>query len=454
MAVASAPARVSERFVAWVWQRQRLRGPLVCTDGRVAQVVFPGRPWGEGQPDFQGALIAWPNGKLEHGDVEIHVEPRAWWQHGHHADPAYREVILHVVLAQGADTRTLNVWGDPVATLPLEPYLDRPLDELLAEHESTDDTASPPCLADAGALVEMLETAGVRRFMDKADRLEGDLAVTAPGQLLWRGVARALGYTRNAAAMTRLAEHCTLADTRLVVAGLLPEDAVQVTFGALCGAAGLLPSQRGERPLGLFAEALEAAWLGAREHGWSVMPGVEVWETCRVRPANHPVRRLAGLAVLAERLRGEEPLAELARLVLTRAPAAELVRRFTVTAPAREWGGVLDIARPLEPAMAGLVGRDRAVEIVINAVLPLLHALARAWGNAALEAATLDTYRAFPGGSGSGLARHMAEQILGREGPRLARTACRQQGLLHIYRTSCHAHACGRCPAGGAQPPV
>ncbi|MFN0073063.1 MAG: hypothetical protein ACKVVP_16380, partial [Chloroflexota bacterium] len=48
----------------------------------------------------------------------------------------------------------------------------------------------------------------------------------------------------------------------------------------------------------------------------------------------------------------------------------------------------------------------------------------------------------------NGLARHMAEQLFGTEGYRLANTACRQQGLLHLFRTNCRVHDCARCPAG------
>src|SRR5215218_3586643 len=160
----AAASRLSERFVAWVWQRQLLRGPLVCSDGRAVQVIFPGRSWGEGQPDFQGALIAWPDGHITRGDVEIHVSPRAWRQHGHQRDPAYRHVVLHVVLHTDGSGPTLNVLGDRVPTLWLEPYLAQPIDRLRIQFECDQALAFMPCQTDPATIAAMLERAGTQRF--------------------------------------------------------------------------------------------------------------------------------------------------------------------------------------------------------------------------------------------------------------------------------------------------
>ncbi|MFN0073488.1 MAG: DUF2851 family protein, partial [Chloroflexota bacterium] len=429
---------VSERFVAWVWRQRRVVGPLICLDGRTVQVVFPGRPWGEGQPDFQGALIAWPDGRLEHGDVEIHLSPRHWPRHGHQRDPAYGGVRLHVVLSADGAGPTLNAFGETVPTLVLEPYLARPIEELLLEFEADQPSLASVCQSDPLSLVSMLERAGVERFRDKAARLEGDLTALPPAELLWRGAARALGYTRNADAMTRLVEHVTLAQVRRLIETSQSADPALTVYGALLGAAQLLPSQRGVEAHGLLAMELEQAWDRA---GWSSAPGGSHWETGRVRPGNHPIRRLAALALLALVLSNGEPLGDLAEVVIGQArPARSLITYFAVQAPSREWAGIVDLDRAVDPPVFGLVGRDRAAEIVVNAVLPLLHALGQYWGQSLLAEASLAAYHAFPRAGSNGLARHMAEQLFGTEGYRLANTACRQQGLLHLFRTNCRVH--------------
>ncbi len=451
MAAVVAP-RLSERFVAWIWQRQLLRGPLVCTDGRAVQVIFPGRSWGEGQPDFQGALIAWPDGRIERGDVEIHVSPKDWKQHGHQGDPAYRQVVLHVVLNADSSGPTLNVLGDRVPTLLLGPHLARPIETLQIEFECDHALAVTPCQTDPAAIVVMLERAGIQRFSARADRLEGDLSVILPSELLWRGVARALGYTRNADAMTHLAERMPFNDICSLLEVDKPAEPEVAVFGALLGAAGLLPSQRNIAPHGLFAEAVERAWDRAQAFGWRAVDDGPAWETRRVRPGNHPVRRLGALAVLAVAFNRSAPLTELARIVLEDShPGRALVRYFELSIPGREWASLLDLEHSLVPPVSGLIGRDRAAEIAINAALPLLYALGRFWENRALEDASLEAYRTFPRIASNGLVRGMAQQIAGADGLRLANTACRQQGLLHIFRTTCREHACEGCPAKGQE---
>jgi len=41
----------------------------------------------------------------------------------------------------------------------------------------------------------------------------------------------------------------------------------------------------------------------------------------------------------------------------------------------------------------------------------------------------------------------MARQVGGADGAKLARGACRQQGLIHLYRHWCDARDCANCAA-------
>jgi hypothetical protein len=351
------------------------------------------------------------------------------------------------VLEADAAPRTFNVLGAPIPTLELGPRLVRPLSVLAGEFYREPVESAPPCSLDATSAGTLLDEAGIQRFKTKADRIEGDLSVLTPSDLLWQGVARALGYTRNADAMTRLSQRVSVARLRTLYGSSRDADPLVTVYAALLGTAGLLPSQCSNRPLGLVGEELEASWLRLQGQGWEAPKTSLDWELKRIRPGNHPVRRLAALAVMSHRMAGEEPLRDLARIVLQDSrPACTLIRRWCVFAPSSDWSRIVDLAHGCGQGTPGLVGRVRAAEIVINAVLPLLHALGRVWSMPDLEEASLNVYRSFPRASATGLARHMAEQIFGAEGYRVATTACRQQGLIHIFRTTCYAHACERCP--------
>ncbi len=82
-------------------------------------MVFPGRRWGGPGPDFRGAVLALPDGTLLRGDVEIHRRARDWTEHGHAQDPAYANVVLHVV--QRLDAPVLDAIGQPIPTLEITP---------------------------------------------------------------------------------------------------------------------------------------------------------------------------------------------------------------------------------------------------------------------------------------------------------------------------------------------
>ena len=448
-----AATRPSEALIAWIWKTQRVRGPLRCSNGRTVQVIFPGRVWGERQPDFQGALLAWESGELLRGDVEIHVQPRAWQDHGHHRDPAYNDVILHVVLDADGAAPTTRADGQDIPILALRPVLGGSLEQLQRDFDRADAVPDPHCQDQPARVTAVVEAAGSTRLLEKSAMFEADLEVGQPSQLLWRGVARALGYTSNAAAMTRLAEAVPYATVEQIRwSAREGEDRVSRVLAGLLGSAGLLPSQRGLWSMDALGERLEREWHGLGDVGWSQHLDADDWDLGRVRPANAPPRRLAALACLAVQWHGQDVVQSLARLVVESSRPAVLIKRFTVTAPSPALAALVDLRTALLPPMAGLVGRDRAIQIVVNAVLPLAHALGQTWDLPELSAAAQSLYAACPGAASSGLERGMASQLLGSGGRALMRGARRQQGLLHLYHTSCHRHACATCAGNGPIP--
>jgi hypothetical protein len=83
----------------------------------------------------------------------------------------------------------------------------------------------------------------------------------------------------------------------------------------------------------------------------------------------------------------------------------------------------------------GLVGRPRAVELLTNAVLPVI---AAAGEDSLAEAA----YGALPLPARYGAVKHI-HAALGGEVPLNAR---RQQGMLYLLKQYCTQGGCGKCP--------
>lgn len=88
--------KISEKQLSLVWQRL-LGKKLTTEEGKHLRVIYLGRLNGDNGPDFRDAVIAMNEPNLIKGDIEIHVKSSDWYGHGHHSDPEYNNVILHVV---------------------------------------------------------------------------------------------------------------------------------------------------------------------------------------------------------------------------------------------------------------------------------------------------------------------------------------------------------------------
>ncbi|MFC1968033.1 DUF2851 family protein [Chloroflexota bacterium] len=82
-----------------IWQHQLTaqRG-LATSDGEDLKVVYPGKPNSDKGPDFLNAIITSGKGGDTKGDIEVHVKSSQWKAHGHHQNPGYNDVVLHVVM--------------------------------------------------------------------------------------------------------------------------------------------------------------------------------------------------------------------------------------------------------------------------------------------------------------------------------------------------------------------
>jgi len=439
---ARGAARVPEAFVVWLWEHRHVAPTLVTTDGVPIQVIYPGRHGGSWGPDFRGALLAIA-GEISRGDVEVHVSARDWLRHGHQRDPAYQGTVLHVVLEAEAGLACPRVDGSVVPTVALADALAAPRALLWRRWQSAPGCAPPlqPCRS-AEEATALLDQAGMERFAERVDRYDADLDIVDARQALWAGLCDALGYMANRGPFRALADRVPAREAADIARLSGPDVSVAVLFGE----AGLLPSQRGRLPLGIYTQAIEAHWSATGRRGPAQPLG---WRWIGVRPANQPVRRVAaaaGIGGAAAPPLDERVLATLAREPISRAPR---VLAGILRSPADGyWREHQDFAMPLSRPVA-LVGIARAREITVNVLLPWAAALARRRRDPVLLAAATTVYRCHPRLAVNAVSRHMERQLLGPEARAAVTTACRQQGLHHLFARWCDARDCAACVAGG-----
>ena len=89
-----------EKAIVKIWQHYLAgRTDLVTEEGEGISIVYPGMINGDCGADLVDAIIHTDNEYLR-GSIEVHVESSSWWSYGHHEDPAYNDVVLHVVYRQ------------------------------------------------------------------------------------------------------------------------------------------------------------------------------------------------------------------------------------------------------------------------------------------------------------------------------------------------------------------
>ena len=449
--------RVSEAQGAWpsekdlcdAWESgvanrrgQRLR----TVTGAAVEVLQPGvRNSGDG-PDFLGAAIAIaPPGqprRIIRGDVEMHLRATDWFAHGHETNPAFASVILHIVEdAQGMT----EIAGAPVLEM-------RQGKRMVAGANRPPRAIPGLGTRKARGVVEILDSLGDARLEERAAAMEGDIAVVGSEQALYEALLRGLGYTRNMTAFQEVARLMPIDTLRGFTNGAPDEEARLARLtGLLFGTAGLLPSQRSKEEQGRLSFAGQKT--DARDHlttaaeaEWARYPGLESlpresWQTFRVRPDNHPIRRMGAAVEMMRRWLAGQGLPNDLRAAITedespRDTAARLTDTLIIPA-----GGYWASHRDFDVARRGrtsaLLGWGRALDIIATAVLPFLLAVADLESDAELERRTREVYAALPNpgeSEASRRARHLLQE--GDKSHPVRLSARRYQGFLSLSANS------------------
>jgi hypothetical protein len=167
----------------------------------------------------------------------------------------------------------------------------------------------------------------------------------------------------------------------------------------------------------------------------ALSPGI--WKLWGVRPANAPARRIAAAAALLDAL--GEPSALLR--ILDARTVNEAIAPLVALRASGFWRDHHDLCAGAERLPAAYIGRARALEMLVNVVLPAAYA----WGGAGVRAKATAVLARLPRPQAYGVTRYL-EQAISSDGVRVRLNAERAQGLLALNREWCTQNGCGRCP--------
>ena len=446
-----------EEDVAQLWQACPWGATLLpTTAGEQIQVVYPGRRNLGPGPDFLDAIIALDGRRLRYGHIEVHSAASAWRTHGHASDPAYHNVMLHVVWEDDGP-----IGGGPLRTLALSSYFPEGMPEQYVAQQlpSFQPCADLHTKSDAMTVGMLFATLGERRVRKKAAQMLAAIEHHGPEQALYAALLDALGYSQNREPFRQLSAGLPWP----VVEAILRGKANEALRGEalFLGAAGLLPSQRGTSPRKGTAcrapTAADQAYVRELETLWQqfhlelALPAT-AWVRSGVRPANAPARRVAAAGHLCARLAETGPVQfclELREELDQPQLLQQMVNAFALPAScSRYWATHCDLGVPLRGTAQSLIGAERAREILINVLLPFMFALGEHTDDSGVSDWAVSCLRCAPAGGMNRLIRSMRDDVFGLPATYVPMTAARHQGILHIYHAWCREKRCDSCAVG------
>jgi hypothetical protein len=445
-----------ESQIVKIWQNHLLdRTDLITEEGEPIRIIYPGRI-NDGQgADLLDAVIATSQG-LTKGDIEVHVKSSGWRAHCHHQDPAYNQVMLHVVMWRDTEAVTKLEKGGKVSTLALDKHISGP-DRQWTNLLGYPTTSNLPCHQTlknlpVNTITELLDNAGAERFLAKATSFQADLAQTEASQSLYQGIMGALGYSRNKLPFLELAHRLPLQVLEsLTQRQISDEECLARQQALLLGTAGLLPSQHNKwhqknGTADSWLEKLEKLWVSS--HRAEVMSEND-WHLFKVRPNNSPVRRIVAITylILQYRTTGilEGLVNKIKELPMSKG-CRELVKALLINTKCY-WMSHFDLDYGRMLGTPTLLGGSRAADIAVNVLLPFTHAWGKLTFRPELAQRSFELYRRHPKLLVNAVEKHMGKQL--GLNLNLVNSAQRQQGLIHVYKTLCSQGKCRGCPLVG-----
>jgi len=379
---------MNEQFISYLWFN-RLFYERQCTMmNEPVEVISAGLPNTDAGPDVFNAKIR-INETLWAGNAEFHVRASDWHRHHHDNDPAYQNIILHIVLE--ADEQIYRPNGEAIPTIELS-YPTFIRDNYQAITSRPFGCSSHIPHIDHILKVSYLENLMIERLAAKTENIDTILSRTTNNwdEALYVLLARSLGSSVNSEAMQQLALSTPLKYL------LQHSDSPLTIEAALLGQAGLID----KLPDTINKELYNREYNFFRNK-FSLNPEYINFRFARMRPTSFPSARII----------------ELAQLI----PAIPKISDLITTEG---------------------INKDKLTKLpqlqLINCYLPLLYHYAQIHQQDTAAEQIIDLMHELPA-ERNFITRHF--QSIGI----IARDAANSQALIQLYRTKCERNDCIHC---------
>lgn len=356
---------MKEDLLSYIW-RYRLWGnkELATTDGKPIEIIDVGTINKDAGPDYFNAKIKIDD-TIWAGNVELHICSSDWNRHRHQYDPAYNNIILHVVQTADTTVQTENGQCPPQLELNVEQKYINLANELNQNEQAI------PCghywdekllerlqLSLNGLLCERLEHK-VERIVKSLEKNKNDWEETFYQQL-----AQSMGMKVNEFPFLQLTLSLPLKYLGKHKNNLLQVEAM------IMGQAGLLEKLPLSDP---YIENLKNEYKFFRAK-FNLLPiDSKLWKFARMRPANSPYIRLAELAMMIHK---SESL--FSKIIETR-DFKKLHECFTYGTS--DYWDTHYSPNQESPSEKKIIGKTLRNSILINCVAPMVFCYGKMTGN-------------------------------------------------------------------------
>jgi hypothetical protein len=416
---------MKEDLLQFIWQFRlfELQG-LKTLQGESVEIIKPGMLNRNSGPDFNEAIVkigttTWA------GNVELHLKTSDWFLHGHHSDPDYDNVILHVVNVHDLKKEEL------INERPILILQNRIRKNMLSQYEAMMKSKSGlACKSflhkiDSSFATIYFQRLIVERLQEKAGMVGAILEQTTGdwSETCYILTARYFGMQVNNVPFEQLARSLPLRIISKHRKSTLQVEAL------LFGQAGLLNDAYTDS----YAQALWSEYqYFSKLYGLKAMKS-NAWKMMRMRPANFPTVRISQLAKLL--VQSESLFSKL----ITIKDFEQLALLFDTEASAY-WTDHYMFDKTA-PSSVKHFGKNAIEILLINVVAPILFAYGDHIGEQGLKDRAVDLL-SFLKTEQNKITKLFTQQHI------QLKTAMDSQAVLHLFAKYCEKKLCLNCAIG------
>jgi hypothetical protein len=418
---------IYEDFLFYVWQFKVFdKKELKTIDNQPIELQYTGVLNKNAGPDFQEAKLK-IGGTEWAGNVEIHIRSSDWDRHHHTSDPAYNNVVLHVVYEY--DKAVYRNDGSKVPTLEIKPYIHSDIEN---QYKALMQNLNwIPCEKQIGTIDELhLESWLLRMLVERLEqKSEAFVEILNEYKGSWDDafyvtLARNFGFKTNALPFEMLArslpqqilarhKNNPLQIEALVFgqAGFLENDSQDAYHKSLCKEFRFLKAKYNLKPIDKY-----------------------LWKFLRLRPQNFPTLRLAQFSALIIKS------SHLFSRILEVKKIKEIAKLFTDLPVSDYWLTHYRFEKEAD-AVSIQLGVSSVNNILLNSVAITLFCFGKSTGNDVIQDKAISLLEIIPFELNQITNRFI--EIGVKKG-----NADRSQALLHLKKSYCDLKKCLNCAVG------